>query len=168
MHMCEKIKPNKQRGVAAVEFAIVLPLLLFLFIGIVEFGIAYYNKQVLTNASREGARAGIVDGIKVNVQDEVYIEGTIKDYALDRLITFGNEDIKDYLTIRVGNSNQGYCTGDDPCNCNGIDYCKVEVTFKHTYLILQGFRFFGAEFGPNLNIGASTIMRMEPILSDSE
>ena len=153
---------ENQRGVAAVEFAIVLPLLLLLFIGITEFGIAYYNKQVLTNASREGARLGIVDGIKVKVEGEEDIEGTVKDYALDRLITFGSEDLEEYLTILVGNPNQDYCTGDDRCNCNGGDYCRVAVTFEYTYLVLQGFHFFGAEFGPNLNIGASTTMRMEP------
>lgn len=43
-----------------VEMAIVLPLLLVLVFGITEFGIALYRKEVLTNASREGARAGIV------------------------------------------------------------------------------------------------------------
>jgi len=40
--------------------ALVLPLLLLLVFGIAEFGIALYRQEVLTNASREGARAGIV------------------------------------------------------------------------------------------------------------
>ncbi len=43
-----------------VEFAFVLPLLLVLIFGIIEFGLYLYNQQVITNASREGARAGIV------------------------------------------------------------------------------------------------------------
>ena len=50
-----------QKGGALIELAIVLPLLVLLLIGAVEFGILYYNKQVITNASREGARAGIID-----------------------------------------------------------------------------------------------------------
>ena len=57
--MLSKMKFTNQRGAAAVEFAIVLPILLLLFAGVTEFGIMYYNKQVLTNASREGARAGV-------------------------------------------------------------------------------------------------------------
>ena len=48
------------RGVAAVEFALILPLLLALTFGLIEFGLFMYNQQVLTNAAREGARAGIV------------------------------------------------------------------------------------------------------------
>jgi len=45
-----------QRGVAAVEFALIAPLLLALLFGIIEFGAVMYNKAIITNASREGAR----------------------------------------------------------------------------------------------------------------
>jgi Flp pilus assembly protein TadG len=58
-----KVKPSMSRqqcGSATVEMALVLPLLLLLMFGIAEFGIALYRQEVLTNASREGARAGIV------------------------------------------------------------------------------------------------------------
>jgi Flp pilus assembly protein TadG len=51
---------KQQFGSATVEMAIMLPLLLLLVFGIAEFGIALYRQEVLTNASREGARAGIV------------------------------------------------------------------------------------------------------------
>lgn len=43
-------------GVAVVEFALVLPLLLLFLLGIVTAGIAYNQKQELTHAAREGAR----------------------------------------------------------------------------------------------------------------
>lgn len=49
-----------QRGAAAVEFALLLPVLMALFMGSLEIGLILYDKAVLTNASREGARAGIV------------------------------------------------------------------------------------------------------------
>jgi Flp pilus assembly protein TadG len=42
-----------ENGGSLIEFAIVLPIMLLLVGGIIEFGILYYNKQVLTNASRE-------------------------------------------------------------------------------------------------------------------
>lgn len=45
------------RGAAAVEMALVLPVLLMLLVGIVEFGQAYYTKIALTSAARDGARA---------------------------------------------------------------------------------------------------------------
>ena len=46
---------HNQKGAALIEFAIVLPLLLLLVFGAIEFGLLFYNKQVITNASREGA-----------------------------------------------------------------------------------------------------------------
>lgn len=45
------------RGAVAVEFAIVLPILLLLILGIVEFGRAYYVQTTLSGAAREGVRA---------------------------------------------------------------------------------------------------------------
>lgn len=52
-----------ENGAAAIEFALVLPILVLLVCGIIEFGLLFYNKQMITNASREGARAGIVEGV---------------------------------------------------------------------------------------------------------
>lgn len=51
---------NGHRGTALVETAAVLPVLLLLFIGIFEFGRILMIQQALTNAAREGARAGAV------------------------------------------------------------------------------------------------------------
>lgn len=45
-----------ERGAAAVEFALVLPVLILLLFGIIEFGRAYNAKVELTGAAREGAR----------------------------------------------------------------------------------------------------------------
>ncbi len=53
-------RPRSQRGAAAVEFALVLPVLLALLVGMVDMGLMLYDKAVITHASREGARAGIV------------------------------------------------------------------------------------------------------------
>jgi Flp pilus assembly protein TadG len=51
---------KREDGAAAVEFALVLPILILILFGIIEFGFALYNKEVITNASREGARYGII------------------------------------------------------------------------------------------------------------
>ena len=45
-----------ERGQSLVEFAIALPVLLAIVIGIFEFGMAWNQRQVITNAAREGAR----------------------------------------------------------------------------------------------------------------
>ena len=48
---------RSQRGAAAVEFALVVPVLLALVLGIVEFGRAYYIETTLSSAAREGVRS---------------------------------------------------------------------------------------------------------------
>jgi Flp pilus assembly protein TadG len=48
--------PRTERGAAAVEFALVLPLLVLLFAGIAEMGRIYYLQATLSGAAREGAR----------------------------------------------------------------------------------------------------------------
>jgi hypothetical protein len=53
---------ENNKGTSVIEFVIILPLLLALLFGIVEFSIILYDKSVITNASREGARAGIEPG----------------------------------------------------------------------------------------------------------
>jgi len=49
-----------RRGQALVEFALLLPLVMLILIGIVEFGRAWQAKQTLTDAAREGARIAVV------------------------------------------------------------------------------------------------------------
>lgn len=47
---------NKQRGVAAVEFAFILPIMLLIFAGIAEFGRTFWYYDALAKATRDGAR----------------------------------------------------------------------------------------------------------------
>jgi Flp pilus assembly protein TadG len=57
---------RKRQGAAAVEFAIVAPVFFLMIFGMIEFGRAVMVKQVLTNASREGARLAVLDGSTVS------------------------------------------------------------------------------------------------------
>jgi Flp pilus assembly protein TadG len=49
-----------EKGQSLVEFALVIPLLLLLVIGIFEFGRAWMTKNVMTGAAREAARMAAV------------------------------------------------------------------------------------------------------------
>ncbi len=60
------------RGVAAVEMAMVLPLLVLLAFGVAEFGWAFAQKMDLNAAAREGARiAAITPGPTDDVKDKL-------------------------------------------------------------------------------------------------
>jgi len=52
---------TKRRGASAVEFAVVAPVFFLFIFGMFEFGRVVMVQQFLTNATREGARVGILD-----------------------------------------------------------------------------------------------------------
>ncbi|HKT35265.1 MAG TPA: TadE/TadG family type IV pilus assembly protein [Nitrospira sp.] len=56
------MKLLNERGAVATEFALLLPVFLTILIGIIEFGMIMYGREIVTNATREGARAGITQG----------------------------------------------------------------------------------------------------------
>ena len=53
---------RSQAGAELVEFALVLPILLLVLGGIVDFGLLLQRQQVITNAAREGARLAVLPG----------------------------------------------------------------------------------------------------------
>ena len=59
VHRLRWTKLRKCDGAAMVEFAIGSTVLIMFVLGIIEFGFLWYQKQVITNASREAARYGV-------------------------------------------------------------------------------------------------------------
>ena len=70
---------RSRRGQSAVELALVLPLLFVVIFGAIEFGTAMYDKAVVTNASREAARAAIV-GTTPRLSD-AGVQGVAHNYS---------------------------------------------------------------------------------------
>lgn len=58
-----KFRPNTKKGQGAVEFALVLPVLLLLVLGLIETGRLIFYYSAVTNAAREAARYGSATGI---------------------------------------------------------------------------------------------------------
>ena len=147
-----------QKGAALVEFAVVLFLLVFLVFGAVEFGILYYNKQIITNASREGARAGIIAyGREDYYKTDGEIKEIVKNYCINHLITFsGSPDLKDdditLVPDEIGLYNRTN-TASPPFEF-GSSF-TVAVTYNYGFL-LPGFFGFG-----NVPISAATTMNRE-------
>ena len=63
--MAEAVAPGglgtrirSERGAELIEFALALPLMLVLMTGVFDFGLAFQQYEVVTNAAREGARLG--------------------------------------------------------------------------------------------------------------
>lgn len=131
-------------GATMVEMVIVLWMLLIVLFGIGEVGIALYDKAVLTNASREGARAGIIAG-NPRVTDGA-IKGVVKNYATGHLITFGAEILgdEDITVTRTGSS-----FGSD---------LTVSVNYRYDFLVIS--RLMNT-LGADITLNATTVMKLE-------
>lgn len=53
---------RSERGAELIEFALIFPLLLLVLLGIIDFGFLFQRYEVLTNATREGARMAVLPG----------------------------------------------------------------------------------------------------------
>ena len=62
---------RSDKGASAVEFAIILPILVILIFGIFEFAIAFNNYITITHAAREGARRAAVDLLNPDLKDYI-------------------------------------------------------------------------------------------------
>ena len=91
---------KQQGGAAAVEFALILPMLLILLLGTIEGSLAMYDKAVITNASREGARAGIV--ARNPPLSEAEIRQVVQAYTQNAVVDFGQTRVLPVVTINQG------------------------------------------------------------------
>ncbi len=145
--MKKKMFINNQNGGAAVEFAIILPVLIFLIFVIIEGGLFLYNQHIITNATREGARAGIVATISPARVNNNTIYAVVEKYAKNHLITFGNKIFSPPIITPSDEAIRNSSSfGDD---------LTVEILFDYDFLVLSAFGF-----GP-IEMHAQTVMKME-------
>ena len=91
------------KAVAAVEFALVLPILILVLFAIVELSTLLYDKSVITNASREAARLAVVN---TSITDGE-IQTFAINYCQNKLITFGSKANPTVSIARPLGSNSG-------------------------------------------------------------
>jgi len=118
------MKIRQQEGGSALELAIILPVMILIVFGIIEFGLILYNQQIITNASREGARAGIVARSPRLSSGE--ITNVVNAYCSGNLVTFGSA-ISPNVSI---NNTGGTSFGDD---------LEVQVTWRYEFLVLPDY-----------------------------
>ncbi len=148
---------KSESGVAAIEMAIVLPLLLLILFGIITFGTVFYNYIVITNAAREGARWGSINtlpaaGPTVCGPTSALPSGppanpcqVANSYTSDMLINYGGGTSTQTTTTMV-------TTGTAPATTSIL---TVTVTFN-----FEGIGFFKTMFADGLK--ATSKMYLEP------
>jgi Flp pilus assembly protein TadG len=92
-----------KRGQSILEFAITIPLLLLLLVGIFDFGRATFYYSSITNSAREGARYGIINPDNMNgIQQRVreYSFGIDPDPSV-LVIQIQKDSIANTITVSV-------------------------------------------------------------------
>jgi Flp pilus assembly protein TadG len=135
-------KWRSEKGVALVEAAITIPLLLLVSAGIFEFGRAYQTWQVITNAAREGARVAVLPSATSGA-----VTQRVRDYMqagqLSRWSSAG-------ITVDSG--------------VGPPEATRVTVTYPFTFVVLQPIARLispSTTLGSALTMNAQALMRNE-------
>jgi Flp pilus assembly protein TadG len=125
-----------QRGTALIEFTLVLPMLLVLTVAAVDFGRAFFVKNVVSQAAREGVRLRAVS--------------SSADSALvrDRVLQVANAA---NVTI-----SQLQIAGPDASR-----QVTVTVTAEFNWIFPGVFNLFGANFTNPMSLTGEAVMRNE-------
>ena len=105
---------SRRGGIATLEAALVLPLILLLMMGLIEYGWMFLQLQQVTNAARQGARRGVViDTTNAEVEQAI-----------------------DFLMARAGLGDSGYDVTFLPANVQGLSgrepfTITVEVLYEN-------------------------------------
>jgi len=110
---------KSEKGQAMVEFALILPILLILILGIIDFGRVLYTKSALTSLSQEAARhASIYYGSEDN--------SAIQQYVLNNLGTLNSSDLTgDVITFKDSSGNISRTSGSN---------VNVTLTYRMYYI----------------------------------
>ena len=130
--------PKKQRrtGAAAVEFAVVAPIMFMVVVAMFELGRSMSIQQTLTNAAREGAREAILPSATVSSVEAV---------------------VAGYTEASLSNGNATTASTPDPSTAIPGQLITVMVTSNLTPMTRYGMRWFGSEY----QMSATATMRKE-------
>ena len=144
---------RSERGAELIELALVLPILLLVFGGIVDFGLLLQRQQVVTNAAREGARLAVLPGY------------TSTDVQA-RVTQFVREGLNSDSAAPVANLNLVTLS---PGTGPSFQAAQVSVTLADRFLILGPIVSLAGGTGSfgTIALTATTTMRVETVASGS-
>src|SRR5687768_533982 len=147
-------RARRQDGAALIEAAFTLPIMLLVCIGVLEFGRAYQAWQVVTNASREGARVAVLPAY-TDESAIARVKTYLKNGGLDATIV-DSEDTKVEITATT-----------IPVNEDGTitaSAAQVRVEYPFSFMVLQPVAQLvvsESTAGESFPMVATTVMRNE-------
>ena len=141
---------RSERGAELIEFALTLPLLLLLVLGIIEFGFLFQEYEVVTNSAREGARLAAL------IPSAGYTTDDAKARATDYL-TAGGLDLAKATPVPTVVPSQRAIVGTAKCET----VYTVTVTYQHPVPFVSGIMsYFGGAIA-QIPLKAVAVMRAE-------
>ena len=146
--MARTTQLRNNRGQALVEFALLLPLVMLILIGIIEFGRAWQAKQTLTDAAREGARIAVVaNGQYTTDTVQAKVKAMLKQAGFDS------------SSVTITYPNGCHFAGCSPLLVTG-DITSVQLVMPHQFIALQRFITL-ATSGGVMTLRTTARMRVE-------
>ena len=85
--MASIISYNQKKAQSLVETALILPIIILILMGIIDFGLVFSNYLVISNAAREGARSAAIGSTDAQVEALISnITSTLDQTKLDTTI----------------------------------------------------------------------------------
>ncbi len=142
---------RRQRGLATVEFAITLPLLLLLLLAIGEFGrmLAHYN--IMLQSSRDAARYAAHHALN-NTTNRMELSAGLQATARN-LAVYGHPAAQG-ATLLPGLSTANVTVGSV-----GSEHVQVTVNYRFRPVVSAIPAFFGSNIPLGLDLVATTVMR---------
>jgi len=139
------------RGAELIEMALILPILLVVIAGIVDFALMFQAAEVVTNAAREGARVCVLPGYNCIGGGGGDAAVRVDEYlAASGLTGWHNTDVSGF-TIGGGGS------GAPPSN--GVE---VNVAYQHRFIALGPIlALVRGSFASAITLNATSRMRVE-------
>lgn len=147
-------RPRGERGAVAVEFALIVPLLMLLVFGIMEFGYMLNRDTVVSNASRDGARVASLDGEYADILESIQTELAQSGIPITSPTTVIRIDCKkvDGTACNVANNATTYNTLAES-GATAI----VSVTYNYTWIT----PVISSIMGTSTSLAQTTQMRVE-------
>jgi Flp pilus assembly protein TadG len=116
-------------GAAAVEFALIVPVVLAALTGIVNYGLAMYNKMELVSAARAGAQQAIIDRTDTTAIKNAVVNSTNAGVTTSDVTTTESYLCADGTVVTLSTDT---CVNNDPKQF----YMTVTVNQNFTLLLL--------------------------------
>lgn len=157
-------QPPRRPGVAALEFAILAPLFMFIIVGMFEMTRIIQVKQALDYASRKGCRAGIIPGQGTSYPTTGTTSSCIYKDVAD-ILTENKLDItKATLTVTVGSAAEtNYSLGGSSPNysiskTDGSGADPISATSGTNVVVKIGLPVSSFSWLPSYFTAGSTVM----------